>query len=108
MCTQSMLEWNEFYEQRDEWIRQERRKLCLTIDGAVSAANTIYRRERDGDDLSHHWEVVARNIIDDAARHTDLIISNECDAIVYLICWYHKRTGFFSRDWIPLIDFLER
>lgn len=106
MYTESMIRWNEFYENLDEEIRQERKKRFLTIGEARHAANVIWNREQNGGDL-RAWEVVARHIIDDSANYPNLIISNEFDAIAYLVDWYYRRTGILKKQWVDLIYYLE-
>lgn len=107
MCTESMIKWNEFYENLDEEIREKRSKLRLVIGEARHAANVIYRREKEGGEKLLAWELVARHIIDDAAAHPELIISNEFHAIAYLIDWYYHRTGILTKQWVDLIYYME-
>lgn len=106
MCTESMIRWNEFYENLDEEIRQERSKRFLAIGEARHVANVIWRREKNGGNLKA-LELVARHIIDDSANHPNLIISNEFSAIAYLLDWYYRRTGIMKAQWIDLISYLE-
>lgn len=107
MYTESMIRWNEFYENLDDEIRQERKKRNLVIGEARHAANVIWKREKTGQGSLAAWEMVARHIINDAANYPNLIISNEFNAIAYLLDWYYRRTGIIESHWIDLIDYME-
>lgn len=103
--TTEMIKWNNFYRERDEHIRRERRDRCLCIGEACTTANAIYRRERQGGNLKH-LETVARHILDDAASDTFLILDSDLEGLFQLIDWYCHRVNHIPKSIVPLFDYL--
>lgn len=100
-------DWNEFYDDLDEQRRKERFNRCLCSD-YLKIAESLYRDLLANKPVSEGKQRIISMALESAAKDTFLIYDHELEALAFLSLWFLKHNGYFPREWMPLIDFLER
>lgn len=102
-------DWNKFYDDVDDMIRLERRNLGICSDYR-KIAEMLYRdySATPQRPISKCKQRLISMVLDTASKHTDLIYDYELEALAFLSLWFLKHNGYFPREWMPLIDYLEK